>query len=436
MRDLPQGTVTFLFTDVEGSTRLLKELRDGYGDVLAEHQRILRGAFESAGGQEIDTQGDSFFVAFPRAKAAVTAAVAAQRALAAHRWPKSSAVRVRMGLHTGEPTVGDERYVGIGVHKAARVAAAAHGGQFLLSNTTRGLVEDVLPPNFRLVDLGEHRLKDIDLPERIFQLNAPGLPHRFPPLRVDAPLPRARAWRRPGRVSREQAFLAAAAGLLLAAAIVGIAVAMGRHEAQPASSARTVGTTTSGSTAPGRDSDRIIPGKSIGAVKLDMSKSGVEALYGPGRESPWRARGRGGVRVTYSAPGGTLSASYYDGKVVQVATSTSYYRTDDGLGVNFVSPRLWTQADLANALRVGDVEEIDPGVYTWHDFVVDRHARAFCLREETAGTQLAIKAGLANRIGGVFITNARFLAYLPAVIPRTAGLPPREAFCAAEPLEP
>ena len=184
MRDLPRGTVTFLFTDVEGSTRLLKELRDGYGDVLAEHQRILREAFEAAGGQEIDTQGDSFFVAFPRAKDAVTAAVAAQRGLAAHRWPKNAAVRVRMGLHTGEPTVGEERYVGMGVHKAARIAAAAHGGQILLSNTTCGLVEDELPPDLRLLDLGEQRLKDIDFPERIFQLNSPGLPHRFPPLRM------------------------------------------------------------------------------------------------------------------------------------------------------------------------------------------------------------------------------------------------------------
>jgi class 3 adenylate cyclase len=435
MRDLPGGTVTFLFTDVEGSTRMLKELRDGYADVLAEHQRILREAFEAAGGQEIDTQGDSFFVAFRRAKEAVTAAVAAQRELAAHRWPKSGAVRVRMGLHTGEPTVGDERYVGMGVHKAARIAAAAHGGQILLSNTTRGLVEDELPPDLRLIDLGEHRLKDIDLPERIFQLNSPGLPHRFPPLRLEAPLPRSRVWSS-GRMPRQRALLVAAAGLLVAAAIVGIAVAMGWHEAQPASSASTAATTTSGSTAPGSDSDRIVPGKSIGALKLDMSKSGVEALYGSGRESPWRARGRGGVRVTYSAPGGTLSASYYGGKVVQVATSSSYYRTDDGLGVNFVIPPLWTPAELKNAIRAGDVEEIESGVYTWHDFVVDRHARAFCLREETAGTQLAIKAGLANRIGGVFITNARFLAYLPAVIPRTAGLPPREAFCAAEPLEP
>ena len=436
MRELPRGTVTFLFTDIEGSTRLLKRLGEAYGAVLEEHQRLLRQAFEAAGGQEIDTQGDSFFVAFPRAKDAVRAAIAGQRALAAHRWPKDAAVRVRMGLHTGEPAVGDERYVGMGVHKAARIAAAAHGGQILLSNTTRGLVEDELPRDVRLVDLGDHPLKDIDLPERIFQLNASGLPHRFAPLRVDAPLPPARGWRRPGHISRERALLAAAAGLLLAATIVGIAVALGRHETQSASSGSTLGATTGGSIAPGSDSDRIVPGTSIGAVKLGMSKEAVEGLYGRGTESPWRARGRAGARVAYSGTGGALSASYYDGKVVQVATSSSYYRTDDGIGVNFVIPPLWTSAELEEALRAGDVEQIDQGVYTWHDFVVDQHARSFCLRDETAATQLAIKAGVSNRIGGVFVTDARFLMHLPAIIPRTPGLPPREAFCAAQPLEP
>src|SRR5436309_8696033 len=171
---LPSGTVTFLFTDIEGSTQLLKTLGPLYGDALAEHQRILRAAFAAHGGREVDTQGDSFFVAFGRAKDAVAAAVDAQRDLAAHPWPDESPVRVRMGLHTGEPRVGDERYVGLGVHKAARIAAAGHGGQVLLSNTTRGLVEDELPPDLRLLDLGEQRLKDIDLPERIFQLSAPG----------------------------------------------------------------------------------------------------------------------------------------------------------------------------------------------------------------------------------------------------------------------
>src|SRR5437773_1621537 len=154
MLELPSGTVTFLFTDIEGSTLMLKELGPRYGDALADHQRILRAAFSAHGGREVDTQGDSFFVAFRRAKDAIAAAADAQRDLAAHSWPEGGAVRVRMGLHTGEPRVGDERYVGLGVHKAARIAAAGHGGQVLLSRTTRELVEDELPRGVTIRDLG------------------------------------------------------------------------------------------------------------------------------------------------------------------------------------------------------------------------------------------------------------------------------------------
>ena len=178
-REVPTGTVTFLFTDIEGSTQLLKQLAGGYGDVLAEHQRILRAAFEAHGGWEVDTQGDSFFVAFRRAKDAVAAAVAAQRDLAAHPWAHVGGVGVRMGLHTGEPQVGGERYVGLGVHKAARIGAAGHGGQVLLSRTTRELVEDELPPGVTIRDLGERRLKDVDRPERLSQLVIDGLPSDF-----------------------------------------------------------------------------------------------------------------------------------------------------------------------------------------------------------------------------------------------------------------
>ena len=178
-REVPTGTVTFLFTDIEGSTQLLKQLAGGYGEVLAEHQRILRSAFEAHGGWEVDTQGDSFFVAFRRAKDAVAAAVAAQRDLAAHPWPHGGGVKVRMGLHTGEPQVGGERYVGLGVHKAARIGAAGHGGQVLLSRTTRELVEDELPPGVTIRDLGERRLKDVDRPERLSQLVIDGLPSQF-----------------------------------------------------------------------------------------------------------------------------------------------------------------------------------------------------------------------------------------------------------------
>ena len=148
--DLPGGTVTLLFTDIEGSTRLLQRLGDAYAGVLAEHQRLLREAFAAHGGREVDTQGDAFLVAFPRATDAVAAAVAAQRALAAYPWPGGAAVRVRMGLHTGEPTATGGRYVGLAVHRAARVGSAGHGGQVLLSAATQAVLRDQLPPDIGL----------------------------------------------------------------------------------------------------------------------------------------------------------------------------------------------------------------------------------------------------------------------------------------------
>jgi YVTN family beta-propeller protein len=187
--ELPTGTVTFLFTDIEGSTRLLKQLRDRYAEALAEHQRILRATFADHDGREIDTQGDSFFVAFRRASDAVGAAVAGQKALAEHEWPDDTELRVRMGVHTGEPAVGGERYVGLGVHRAARISAAGHGGQVLVSQTTRELLRDDPRPDVSLRDLGEHQLKDLDEPERIYQLVAPGLGADFPPLKTAARAP-------------------------------------------------------------------------------------------------------------------------------------------------------------------------------------------------------------------------------------------------------
>ena len=169
---LPAGVVTFLFTDVEGSTKLLHELGDAYADALHEHRRLLREAFAEHDGVEVDTQGDAFFVAFGRASDGVAAAADAQLALA------GGPIRVRMGLHTGEPRVTDEGYVGLDVHKGARIAAVGHGGQVLLSQTTRALVDaDVR-------DLGVHRLKDLSAPERIYQLEIDGLPTEFPPLKT------------------------------------------------------------------------------------------------------------------------------------------------------------------------------------------------------------------------------------------------------------
>jgi predicted ATPase/class 3 adenylate cyclase len=183
-RRLPTGTVTFLFTDIEGSTRLLQQLGDRYAAVLGEHQQMLRTAFTAHGGVEVDTQGDSFFVAFPTAPAAVAAAAAAQHALADHAWPDGAAVRVRMGLHTGTPLVAGDHYVGLDVHRAARIAAAGHGGQVLLSASTRVLTEHDLPDGATLRDVGLHRLKDLQRPEALSQLVLPGLPADFPPLKT------------------------------------------------------------------------------------------------------------------------------------------------------------------------------------------------------------------------------------------------------------
>ena len=181
---LPTGTVTFLFTDIEGSTRLLQFLGDGYAQVLRDHQQLLRQTCAQHGGVEVDTQGDSFFVAFATAPSAVAAAAAATRVLAAHTWPEGVAVRVRMGLHTGAPQLVGDRYVGLDVHRAARIAAAGHGGQILLSESTRVLAAQDLPTGASLRDLGTYRLKDLHHPESIAQLTLAELPSDFPPLKT------------------------------------------------------------------------------------------------------------------------------------------------------------------------------------------------------------------------------------------------------------
>jgi class 3 adenylate cyclase len=180
---LPGGTVTFLFTDIEGSTRLLQELGDDYGRVVGDHRRLLREVFQSAGGNEVDTQGDAFFYSFARARDAVRGAVEGQRALAGHEWPGGAQVRVRMGLHTGEPTVGDEGYVGLDVVRAARICSAGHGGQILLSETTRALLGNDLPERVSVRDLGEQHLKDVQH-ERVYELSLDESPAEFPPLKV------------------------------------------------------------------------------------------------------------------------------------------------------------------------------------------------------------------------------------------------------------
>jgi class 3 adenylate cyclase len=179
MPQLPSGTVTFVFSDIEGSTALLKKLGDEpYTELLGRHRRLLRETFAAQGGQEIDTQGDAFFYSFTRARAAVAAAVAVQRAHHRQAWPQDATVRIRLGLHTGEPAVGDEGYTGLDVVRASRIAAAGRGGQVLLSDATRAIVAGDLPAGVELRSLGQQRLKDIEAPELLSEL-----------LIADAPVP-------------------------------------------------------------------------------------------------------------------------------------------------------------------------------------------------------------------------------------------------------
>ena len=181
---LPVGTVTFLFTDIEGSTRLLQTLGDGYSEALARHSEIIRSAVAEFRGVEVSTEGDSFFVAFPNAEDAVAAAVLSQRELQAASWPPEGAIRVRMGLHTGQGIRGGDNYIGLDVNRAARIGAAGHGGQILISSSTRDHVLERVPVGAVLRYLGEHRLKDLPQPERIWQLSLDDGPGDFPPLRT------------------------------------------------------------------------------------------------------------------------------------------------------------------------------------------------------------------------------------------------------------
>ena len=172
MSELPSGTVTFVFTDIEGSTRLMRELGDDWARAHADHRRLLREAIGRAGGREVDTQGDALFAVFPRARAGLEGAASAQRALQGHDWPDGGELRVRMGIHTGEPTIGEEGYLGLDVVRGARICSAAHGGQVLVSETTRALVRGDEPEGVELRDLGEHHLKDLEHAERLYQLVA------------------------------------------------------------------------------------------------------------------------------------------------------------------------------------------------------------------------------------------------------------------------
>jgi class 3 adenylate cyclase len=260
MQALPTGTVTLLFTDIEGSTRLLQRQPDRYGDLLAEHRELLRAAFASHGGREIGTEGDSFFVAFGRAREAVAAAIDGQAALATHAWPDGDGVRVRMGIHTGEPSVGPEGYVGLVVHRAARICAAGHGGQVLVSDATRQLIEDDMPAGVELEDLGTHRLKDLDRPEHLFQVAPLGARGEFPALRVIPP--RQLLTRLPA------ALLGAAAVLVLVAIVLALRGA-GDSSTPPAAAAFAASRESLAAFAPGEQSPDVavqLPGRPTGIV--------------------------------------------------------------------------------------------------------------------------------------------------------------------------
>ena len=187
MSQLPGGTVTFVFTDIDGSTRLLQELGDEvYGRVSGDHRRLVRETFGTHGGTEIDTQGDAFFFSFTRARDAVAAAVDAQRALHGHEWPDGRELSVRMGVHTGEPHVGEEGYLGLDVVRAARISAAGHGGQILISETTRALLGNQLPDGVAVHDLGQQHLKDVQH-EHIYELTIDGRDVSPKPLKTEPP---------------------------------------------------------------------------------------------------------------------------------------------------------------------------------------------------------------------------------------------------------
>ena len=203
--ELLGGTVTLVFTDVEGSTELLSEIgAERYAPVLDEHREIVNRAVAEAGGREVDSRGEELFAVFARARDAVVAAVAVEQAHESAPWPEGAIVRVRIGMHTGEPVVHDGGYLGVDVHRAARICAAGHGGQVLLSQTTCALLADTWPEGVTAQDLGEHELKGLGRPQRIFQLLIPGVSADFPPLRVTAA--------QPGRFAGDEGDLAKAVG--------------------------------------------------------------------------------------------------------------------------------------------------------------------------------------------------------------------------------
>jgi peptide/nickel transport system substrate-binding protein len=374
--ELPVGTVTFLFTDIEGSTRLVKLLRDRYGEALEAHQGILRASFAEHGGHEIDTQGDSFFVAFRRAKDAVSAAIVSQRRLGDHSWPDDAELRVRMGIHTGEPAVGGERYVGLGVHRAARICSAGHGGQILVSQTTRELLRDDPIADVSLLDLGEHRLKDMDESERLYQVVAPGLGRDFPAVKSAESTPfegregelaeaaaeeMAKRWRRPGRRMLILATFAAAA----VGAIIGVLSTRGGGSTASASvSANAVGVIDPNGAIAAEIPVGVAPGgvaTSVDAIWVSNTGENTVSRIDPStnnvRQTISVGGGPSGAAVT---PGAVWVANGLDGTVSRIDTQTNQVSQVVAVGNGPTGAAAGAGAVWVTNSTDGTVSRIDP----------------------------------------------------------------------------
>jgi len=327
MRLRRAGTVTFVFTDIEGSTALVKQLRDRWPEIRSAHRRIVRQAFEAQGGDEVDTQGDSFFYVFGRARDAALAAADATRALAAHEWPEDGRVRIRIGMHTGEPVVSEEGYHGVGVHRAARIMAAGHGGQVLLSEATAAVLRDEEVTGVGVRDLGVHRLKDLDRPEHVYQLVADGLEPEFPKIRTageEKPY-----YRRP-------LVIGAAAGVLAAAVAIPVFAFAGG---------------SGGGSALNAVDDNAVGVVDQGDSSLDAEASGVDEPHAV-------AAGAGGIWVT--SGGGSLAK--VDPQTHEVEQTIDVGDGPDGVAVN--GSDVWVANSLDNTVsRVSaetDHQEVDP----------------------------------------------------------------------------
>lgn len=349
---LPRGTVTLLFSDVEGSTQLQHRLGDRYQDVVRIHRRLLETAFAAHAGTVVDRQTESFFCVFPRAQDAVGAAAAVQRALADQKWPDGAEVRVRMGIHAGEPELADDRYVGLAVARAARICAAAHGGQVLLSSSARALVAERQQGSLRT--LGFYKLKDFSEPEQLSQLVVDGLPVRFPPPRTEAP-----------RSRRRIALLVAALLVIAAVGVLVLALAT-----RGSSGAAHVGPTAIG----------VVDAKSskvAGSIPLGFKSS----LIAAGAGAIWAVDPKGSTLTKIDAETMKKSAPSSIGALGTIPTGISV-----GAGV------IWVGAILSDGRQLG-VLELEPQFGTLkRKIVLERSPRALTFTPLVNGVAVSADA--------------------------------------------